>query len=126
MIPESWLRTLYEHRGDYYVLVLPGAIFLVDSPPELERLYGIENAKEAVLRLFVNPRDAERFRDLNGNHDAHIARVTLVGLFNMLPRINSLSEKQFNAPVRIDVTTLDSDNYPRAIDTLHSTYELLS
>ncbi len=125
-VPASWLQNLYDHTDDFYMLVLPGAIILCDPPAELERLYGIKNAKESVVRLFTTPRDAERFRDVAGEHEARIMKTTLVGLFAMIPRINSLSKAKFKVPVRIEVTTLDSENFPRTVDTLHSTFSLLS
>ncbi len=39
MIPATWLKQLYAHQGDFYMLVLPGAIILCDPPKELERLH---------------------------------------------------------------------------------------
>jgi hypothetical protein len=125
-VPASWLKKLYHHQGDYFMLVKPGAIILCDPPADLDRVYGIKKAKESVVRVFLSVQDAEAFRDRNGNDDARITRTTLVGLFNLIPRIDSLSKRQYKAPVRIEVTVMDSEGCPRSIDTLHSTYELLS
>lgn len=125
-VPAEWLRKLYFHQGDFYMLVLPGAIVLCDPPAELERLYGIKDAKESIVRLFLSAGEAERFRDANGNYEARVMRTTLVGLFDLIPTMDRLSKKQFKAPVRVEVTAVDAEGYPRRLDTLHSTYELLS
>jgi hypothetical protein len=125
-VPAKWLRNLYAHQGDFYMLVLPGAIVLCDPPKELERLYDIKGAKESVVRLFTSAAEADRFRDGIGNLDARVMKTTLVGFFSMIPRINSLSMRQYKVPVRVEICTLDSESCPRAIDTIHSTYELLS
>jgi hypothetical protein len=48
-----------------------------------------------------------------------------VGLWNIIPRIDSLSKKRYRTPVRVVVSNIHEDE-PRTVDTLHSTYELLS
>lgn len=116
--PTSWLKALYSHQGPLFMLVLPGAIVLCDPPAE--------GSNESIVHLFMSAGEAEAYRTITGNHEARIMKTTLVGLFDMIKRIDSLSKKQFKVPVRIVVTTLDSYGEPRVIDTLHSTYELLS
>lgn len=116
MIPE-WLKRLYSHRGDFYALVGPGAIIMLDARG---------GSKETVLRLFLSPHEAERYRDAAELHDARVTKMTLVGLWSLLPRIDSLSIRQHRRPVRIEVSTFDSAGAVRAVDVFHSTYELLS
>jgi hypothetical protein len=124
-VPASWLRRLYEHNGDFYMLINPGAIIMIESPDIQKRLTGAAQ-KETLLRLFLTTRDAERYRDRVECHEARITKTRLAGLWSLLSKIDSLSKSHYKLPVRVEVATVDADGDPRTIDTLHSTYELLS
>jgi hypothetical protein len=125
MTPAAWLKRLYQHHGEFHILVNPGAIICLEASTWQKRFTG-SPGRETVLRLFLNARDADAYRDAVGAFDAHISKTTLVGLWSLLPRIEGLSRRMYGKSVRVEVSTIDQDGVPRAVDVLHSTYELLS
>lgn len=108
-------RRFYSYRGDaYYVLVRSTGIIMVEAPED-------NNGKESVLRLFVSVAEAARYRDSEVGRNVAIRSVTLVHLWSLLERINSLSLAQFKAPVSIVVSGF-TDEGPVSYSVLHSVY----
>lgn len=117
---EDGLRRLYEHTGEFFMIIRPNGIIVVEDPDD-------GNGKEAVLRLFMTPHEAIAYKDQEGFHPevTSVRRTTLTGLWSLLPRIDNLTKAQFQAPVRVDVSVFSEDGV-FTIDTLHSSYSLPS
>jgi hypothetical protein len=115
------LRRLYNFKEPFYLLIQETAIFIVEGPDASGRV-----PPEAVLTLFMSPQDAAMFRDVRGlSPSLEVRKITLVGLWNLLDRIDELSQKMYNAPIRIEVAAFDGRRF-FTVDTLHSIYELAS
>ncbi len=117
------LRKFYEHGNDFFILIRENGIILVEGPEEHAR----EGPRETLLRLFLNVDDATRYRDRSNYRDeTRVMKITLVGLWNLLSRIDALSMSQFDAPIRIEVAYMPDGKDVQCVDTLHSIYELPS
>jgi len=115
---EDGLRRLYEHTGEFFMVVRPNGIIVVEDP---------DGGREAVLRLFMTPHEAIAYKEQQGIYPevTSVRRTTLVGLWTLLPRIDSLTKAQFRAPVRVDISVFSEDRV-FTVDTLHSSYSLPS
>jgi hypothetical protein len=124
-VPAAWLRRFYGHEGNYFMLVRPGALVFTENS-STQKKFGASDPKESLLRLFMRAGEAEHYRNLVELDDARVMKTTLVGVWNIKERINSLSMRQHKLPVRIEVCVIDGAGDPRPVDTLSSIYELLS
>lgn len=122
---EEILRKFYQqgcYGNGFYILVRSAGILVVEGPEEVKR----EGPPETLLRLFMSTADAIRYRERSSHRDdTRVMAITLPGLWALLPRIDSLSQKQFNAPLRVEVAYVPDDRVI-TVDTLHSIYELPS
>jgi hypothetical protein len=117
---EDELFRLYQHQGEYYVLIRSVGTMVVEGPEE-------GNGKESTLRLFINLADAIKYKDQDQKGpETRVHKTTLVGLWNILDRVNNLSLRQFKVPVRVDASAFDRNGVLISVDTFHSTYALPS
>ncbi len=124
MDPVSNLKLFYAHTGQFFVAIDKKGIIYTESPNE----QGLSDKvpQESLLRVFMTVQDVTAYcaflnAELTGVKSKHTDLVTIWGL---LQRIDALSMKRYDCPVRVDVCTIDKDGWPESIDTLHSIYML--
>jgi hypothetical protein len=123
----EWLKKLYSYDGEFFLLIGPNAIVMVEDPEIESYLFETETKLPVTtLRLFMDVVSAERYRDFVGALTCRIVKTTLVGLWGILDRINKLSMSQHKMPVRVVVSAIDCEGNPRVVDTLTSAPELRS
>lgn len=123
MTTDDALRRFYEHGNNFYLLVRDNGVIVVEGPDE----HDSDGPPETLLRLFMNVEDATRYRDRDRSSkrlETEIMKITLVGLWGILPKLDSLSMSNFNAPIRIEVACMPHGEDVTYVDTLHSIYEL--
>jgi hypothetical protein len=115
---EELIMTAYKATS-YYAAMMPGGILFAESPEEQGLTDG--DPQESLLRLFINKDDVEAYCDYVriSYGDVSVTEVTLKDVWYLLEDIESLSEVQYNCPVRIAFCALDEDNWPVDIDTIH-------
>lgn len=121
---QDLIRNLYDHSGDFFVVVRLDGILLVNSPEDQEQQTGVP-ARETQLCLFTEDADAVRYMELCPAGDAYVMEIKLESLWDMLSRINSLSVTMFNVPVRVDVAKIRNDKLV-IVDTLYSAFAVRS
>lgn len=114
------LRRLYKNEGEFFLLIRPTAVFIVEAPNQRQV------SRESTLHLFTNTADITSYRRQAGHTDTEARKVTLESLWGLLDQINNLSIAQFKAPVRVCVATVDGSGNPIVLDTLHSAFSLPS
>lgn len=116
------LKSFFAYQGEYFMIVQSNGIIVVECDKEDdERLAH----PEAILRLFMTARDAAMYKDRSDNADTRVGKVSLIGLWSLLERIDKLSMKQFKRPVRVEVAAMNGTSLV-TVDVLHSIYELCS
>ena len=114
------LTRLYQHTGEFFIVVRPDGIIVVEPPDE-------DVGRESVLRVFMTVAEAIAYKDQEPEASiTSVRRTTIVGLWSLLPDINNLSLKQYGVPVRVDVSICTKNSNVVSIDTLHSVYSLRS
>lgn len=113
--PQDQLRKFYDFRGTFYLLVRTNGVFVVETPENMPQ--------ETILRLFMSEKEAIRHRSLSQFRvDTKVGGTTLINLWSVLDKIEESSFRQYNRPVRVEVSAIGDDGDPVTIETLHSTY----
>jgi hypothetical protein len=55
-----------------------------------------------------------------------VQAVSIRAIWDLLPRIDKLSMKQHNCPVKVEVCGIDNDGWPSTVDILHSIFQIPS
>lgn len=118
---------LYTEHGDTFYAVRESTGILFCESPDEQGLSDKE-PQESVLRLFMTRQGAQSYCDfISESHgDAAIQAVSLRAIWDMLPRIDNVSMKKNNCPVKVEVCGIDDDGWPVTVDVLHSIFCICS
>ena len=116
------LHRFYNFSGSFFILVQRDGSLVIEKGNVED---GIQ--KETILRIFMTIEDAVFYRNKSMDRiNDRVMKVTLVGLWSLLGKVNDFSNKEFNLPVRVDVSSISDIGLPVSIDILHSAYSLHS
>ncbi len=101
------LLRLYGMCPDFYILVRPGAVVVVETPEGqtklIPTLLGDNPPTQCLLRVFMSSGEAEKYRELTELQDASIVKASLEGVWRFLNKLDELTKKQGGMPIRIEV-----------------------
>jgi hypothetical protein len=94
-------------------------IFIIEDPEEC----GYLDPPEALLRLFPSSAQAREYMETKEptGEGLKVRSTDLMTIWNLLGQIDSLSQKQFDAPIRIEMCSIVDDEL-RTIKTYRTAH----